>query len=716
MADRTGQRLGNYQLTRLLGAGGFAEVYLGEHLDLGRQAAIKVLTTTISAEEVQQFRAEARTIAQLKHPHIVDVLDYGVEGGVPFFVMQYAPGGTLRQRFPRGTQQPPTRLLPYVQQIASALQYAHDQRLIHRDIKPENMLLNERDAVVLSDFGIAVMALSSRLQNPQEVAGTAAYMAPEQIQGQAQFASDQYALGVALYEWLTGERPFQGAITELYAQHLHALPAPLREKAPQLSPAVETVVLTALNKNPKERFRSMQAFAAAFEHACCDEAASSTTLASTMPVAPGGQPTAPIFFAPTQSTPAASVQPPGAFPASNPALLALPAEPAALPATMTPSMFSPEQPPVPPGPDEPKPGLTRRSLLTGAAALGGVALVGGVAAWVGLAERSPTNNPGAQRTASASPSPTQALTPSPTAMPTPVVVTTPVYIYRGQTSASYAVLVAWSPDQAIQRIASGAQDGLQVWDAFTGKNVAVLWTEDIVGLAWSPNGQQIAFSSRVDGNVRVAQVASGAVIASYQPPGAVSAWSPDGQWLAGGSPDPFAWIWQWQTPGATPILLRGHTDQVRDVSWSPDGRYLASMSDDQTVRLWEPTTGTLVKTLDAQAGIAWSASWSPDSARLATGHDAGYWRVWDVATGQQLYQAPRRSAGPVTGLVWSPDGQHIASAENGSEMHVWNAATGNLLAICAAGPGHIGNVAWSPDSQYIASGSDDTTVQVWKVE
>src|SRR5437899_10154128 len=116
--------------------------------------------------------------------------------------MDYAPNDTLRHRHPRGTRLPSAVFLPYVKQVASALQYAHDQKLIHRDIKPENMLLGRNNEVLLSDFGIAIMIQSSRSQHLQDTAGTIAYMAPEQLRGKPSPASDQYALGIAVYDWL----------------------------------------------------------------------------------------------------------------------------------------------------------------------------------------------------------------------------------------------------------------------------------------------------------------------------------------------------------------------------------------------------------------------------------------------------------------------------------------------------------------------------------
>src|SRR5690348_3078793 len=162
MNDRVGQRLGNYRLVRVLGRGGFAHVYLGEHVRLGTQAAIKVLSTHLEEGDVQQFLAEARTVARLEHPHIIRILDFDVEQDIPFLVMSYAPNGTLRQRYPKGARLPLDIILTYLEQAAGALQCAHDARLVHRDIKPENMLLGRYDDMLLSDFGIAVVAHSSR--------------------------------------------------------------------------------------------------------------------------------------------------------------------------------------------------------------------------------------------------------------------------------------------------------------------------------------------------------------------------------------------------------------------------------------------------------------------------------------------------------------------------------------------------------------------------
>src|SRR5215471_11128153 len=130
MTDRLGQQLGNYRIVGFVGRGSFAEVYLGEHVYLHTRAAIKVLSTNLTDEEIAQFRNEARTIINLEHPNIVQVLDFGMKGRIPFIVMRYAPNGSLRILHPRGTRIPLFTIVTYIKQIASALQYAHDQKLI----------------------------------------------------------------------------------------------------------------------------------------------------------------------------------------------------------------------------------------------------------------------------------------------------------------------------------------------------------------------------------------------------------------------------------------------------------------------------------------------------------------------------------------------------------------------------------------------------------
>ncbi len=312
--DYEGQQLGNYRLLRLLGEGGFAEVYLAEHVHLKTQVAVKLLMARLAQDDIDKFRYEAQTIARLIHPNIVRVLDFGVERNAPYLAMDYAPNGTLRNRHPKGTRPPLEAIVSYVRQIAEALQYAHDQRLIHRDIKPENMLLGRNNEALLSDFGIALVTQSSRYPtSTQDVAGTISYMAPEQIQAHPRPASDQYSLGIVVYEWLSGNRPFQGSFTEIAVKHTLAPPPPLREQVPSLSPAIESVVMTALNKDPNQRFPTIRAFAQALQEAASQPGVSSfsTNIVAPPPPSPYGN------AAPQLSSPYGSAAPPPSSPYGN---------------------------------------------------------------------------------------------------------------------------------------------------------------------------------------------------------------------------------------------------------------------------------------------------------------------------------------------------------------------------------------------------------------
>ena len=156
MADRVGQQLGNYRLLRLLGRGAFAEVYLGEHLHLERPAAIKLLHVQMEQDTQEQFRREARTIAHLQHPHIVQVHDFGLADQTPYLVMEYTPGGTLRSQHPKGTQLSLEQIVSYVKQIGSALDYAHQQRVIHRDAKiiEHDLLLGVEQHILWFDIAM----------------------------------------------------------------------------------------------------------------------------------------------------------------------------------------------------------------------------------------------------------------------------------------------------------------------------------------------------------------------------------------------------------------------------------------------------------------------------------------------------------------------------------------------------------------------------------
>ncbi len=263
--DRIGQSIGDYRLLRLLGKGTFGSVYLAEHLHDHASAAVKVLHLPLTGRKaLHAFLNEARAV-RLRHPHIVPILDFGVSGhdDLPYLVMSYADGGSLRDCYPSGSKLSDKIVDIYIQQLASALQYAHDHRVIHRDVKPENMLVSRDGAVQLSDFGIAKISELASLSSQHKSVGTPAYIAPEQNQGKPLPASDQYALAIVVYEWLAGRRPFQGEPLALMLQHHQDAPPSLCSLCPEVSPQVEQVIFKALAKAPEDRFPTITHFAEA---------------------------------------------------------------------------------------------------------------------------------------------------------------------------------------------------------------------------------------------------------------------------------------------------------------------------------------------------------------------------------------------------------------------------------------------------------------------
>jgi serine/threonine-protein kinase len=262
--------LGRYLLTDNLGEGGMAAVYKGLDRHLNRTVAVKVILPGFQQSDIflKRFEREARAVAQLSHPNIVSVIDYGSHEGSPYLVMEFIAGGTLKDhlRSPIPWQEAARKLLP----VAQALQYAHSQGIIHRDIKPANILITQTGDFMLSDFGIAKTVSteeSTHLTSTGASVGTPAYMAPEQGMGQpVDQRADIYALGVVFYEMITGRIPFQ-ADTPMAVMLKHVtepLPPP-HKFVPDLPEVVEGVLCKALAKQPIDRFQEMGEFVQAVD-------------------------------------------------------------------------------------------------------------------------------------------------------------------------------------------------------------------------------------------------------------------------------------------------------------------------------------------------------------------------------------------------------------------------------------------------------------------
>lgn len=631
MPGRVGEQYGNYRLVKKLGEGKTGEVYLGEQLALNTPVALRLLPTSGAPEEREHLLAEASRIAALDHPHLVKLLDAFILDDLLVLVSRYTPHGNLLQHHPKGSQLPLERILPYVRDCASALDYLHEQGLLHLDVKPENLLLGLLGEVWLSNVGLGLLLQPRKRDGaPAAFIGTPLYAAPEQFQGEPGPASDQYALAMTVYCWLAGKLPWQGdlaaiaaqkrrgpppigplfppiwraeqearehyerglAVSEQMEQHLsrnRKLPpgadeelygSPPREPAPWIPPDVESVILRALAPNPADRFESVSAFAEAL------------ALASQPPLASSPAPGTTLFTYHENS-----------------------------------SLFSVAWSP------------NGRQIAS-------MGLNNMVQVWDATIGRRLAAFPGGMR-------------------------------------------VAWSPDG--RRIATaGGMGALAVWAVAPAHKLLVCQGQFRIAsaVAWSPDGRFIAASGD-SGMVHIWEVATGECVLTYHShahnlPGL--AWSPNGRWIASGGSQKTEQGWEgiihvWDAAtGEHLFACHGHAHGVTSLAWSPDSSRFASAGADGIFHLWDAVTGANLPTSIGQGTVVMSVAWSPDGKRIVTGGGARRQspherepspvKVWDVATGDCLLTYSGHYTPFLHAVAWSPDGTRVVSAGN-LNARVW---------------------------------------------
>jgi serine/threonine protein kinase len=283
-----GQEIGRYRILELLGTGGMATVYKAFDTRLEREVAIKVIRREVFAPDememlLKRFEREAKSVARLSHPNIVGVIDYGEFEGAPYLVMEYLPGGTLKDRL--GRPIPWREAIRLILPIVRALEYVHDRQIINRDVKPSNMLMTENGEPMLTDFGLVKIFADKDKDGTTTITtsgtglGTPDYMAPEQWTGEATAQSDLYSLGVVLYEMITGRRPYSADTPAgvLLKQANEPLPLPTTY-IPDLPRDIESVLLKALAKDPANRYPDMHTFRNELENLLAGKRVSASTV------------------------------------------------------------------------------------------------------------------------------------------------------------------------------------------------------------------------------------------------------------------------------------------------------------------------------------------------------------------------------------------------------------------------------------------------------
>jgi WD40 repeat protein len=681
-----------YEVLCELGRGGMGVVYKARQIEAGRLVALKMVLAGAQARpaDLARFRAEAEAIARLQHPNIVQVFEVGHHGGLPFFSLEFCAGGSLKRRL-AVTPLPPREAAALVEQLARAMHAAHQKGVVHRDLKPANVLLGEGGTPKVTDFGVAKRLGDAGLTLTGTVVGTPSYMAPEQARGRGEEvgpAADVYALGVMLYECLTGRPPFQAATTlETMRQVCTQEPVPPRSLNPPVPRDLDTVCLKCLRKDPARRYAS-----------ALDLAEDLRRWQNGEPIEarPVGLPERAVKWALRRPAAASLVA------VSALAVAALLTGGTWLTGELRAERDAAERArgEAADRADEAEAGrrLLRRHLYAAQVKVAWDAWQDANVRRVRQLLDAQLPGPGEEDLRGFEWHYLSRL------------LSADQYTFRGHDRPVYRV--AFAPDG--RRLASGTDDGvIKVWDPTDGQEqLTIRRGVGVSGLAFSPDGKALAVCGRAR-EVTLYDSVTGTLLRTLPCPAVVRdlAFNRDGTRLATARADGTLQVWDPNT-GRPLLAIRAGRD-LWDVAFSPDGRSVAGACDDGVVRVWDAASGRPSLTLLGHANPLRGVAISPDGTRIAsTGLDQTL-RLWDARTGRPLHVL-RGHAGFTNGVAFSPDGLRVASAGTYDQtIRVWDVAAGRELFVLR-GHGHeVHDFAFSPDGRRIASAGWDGTVKVW---
>ncbi len=660
-----------YEILGELGRGGMGVVYKARQVRVNRIVALKMILSGAHAAQnlLDRFRTEAEAVARLQHPNIVQIYEVGEHDHLPYFSLEYCPGGLDRKL--DGKPLKPQEAAGLVEQLARAMHAAHRKGIIHRDLKPANVLLTEDNSPKITDFGLAKKLEEAGQTQSGSVLGTPSYMAPEQAAGRSKDigpAVDTYALGAILYECLTGRPPFVAATSlDTIMQVVGDDPVPPTQLQSRTPRDLETICLKCLQKEPAKRY------------------ASAADLAEDLRRFLAGRPikARPIGRAELAWRWCRRNSVVAALTAAAVALLVLVAVVAAAGYWQTSKALI----------------RADREKQRAKAAQASEAEERAVA--IGQRDAAQRNLYLAQMHLAqqaweiGNTGRLQELLDRQILKPDEADFrgwewhylhnqTRGLVRLRGRTAA--ISMLQWSPDST--RLASAGGQGdfssgeLKIWDTSTGHLLFTLGDplpNFVNAISWSPDGKRLASSGGVHSGAGNAE------------PGTIQLWD--------------------ATTGKELAVLRGLTGKVNSIAWSPDGRRLASSSGEQPghVKLWDASSGTQVSDMATHGDALNSVSWRPDGSQLAAASSEGTILIWDATNGKEIRQI-RGTAKSVFCALWSPNGSQIASVTAEPAVHIWDAATGRELLTIPAAPEIF--LAWQTESRVALTYADGVT-RIW---
>ncbi len=659
-----------YEILGELGRGGMGVVYQARQTKLNRVVGLKMILAGghAGAADLARFRAEAKAIARLQHPNIVQVHEIGEHEGKPFFSLEFCAGGALDKKL-AGTPLPPREAARLVQTLARAMHAAHQASVIHRDLKPANVLLTADGTPKITDFGLAKKVGEAGRTSTGDVMGTPSYMAPEQALGKSQeiaATTDVYALGAILYECLSGRPPFKAATSlDTIMQVVSDEPVPPSRFQPKTPRDVQTICLKCLQKEPARRYSSAAALAEDLERFLRDE--------------------------PIQARPAGRVERVVKWARRRPAAAGLLA-------------------------------------VSGLAVL---VILAGLAFFTSrLNQRNSDLGEALKRAEDESDAKDQALKTAREAREDAETArrVTQRNLYfaemnlAGQMAQSNGrgasfldeLLSHWRP-------ARGEPDQ-RGWEWYSLRSLFPRpqltlhrHHDDVAAVCWSPDGQRLA-SASADQTVMLWDAQTGQhlkTLRGHTKQVRALAWCSDGRTLASGDAAGVVRLWDAKTGQARREFR--HDAGVYGVSFSPDGTQLASGGQDRKVTVWDTQGGESRFSLQGTTWIK-CVGFSRDGTQLAGGCDDGRLHVWNLATRKRV-TLPGHPGAWVAGLSWAPDGHRLACTllddPPNPRISIWDTDSGQLIMSLTGQAGGSRSVDWSPDGRYLATGDDEQTVRIW---